>query len=101
MKRVALDCNVLVSAGLTRGVCRRVLEHALQHDFIVVSPAIEKEYREVFQRPKFSGAYEQFEIILNEILTVAYMFETTSVQWTSPDPKDQPYLDVAITAQAD
>ena len=101
MKRVVLDCNVLISASLTKGTCRQVVRRVLESAFLIVSPDVEREYREVFQRPKFQAAYTEFQPILEDLLATAFYFEPVPCLWLSPDPKDQRYLDVAVAAQAD
>lgn len=51
--KVVIDCNVLISAGLTAGTCRAVIQTALAHCQIVMSPDILSEYQDVVSRPKF------------------------------------------------
>ena len=101
MRRVVLDCNVPVSAGLTDGTCRRVLVDALRRCAVIVGPAIVQEYRTVFLRSKFRQAQAHFAPILDGVLTIALVVEPEPSVWRSPDPKDQPYFDVAMAARAD
>lgn len=101
MIKVVLDCNVLVAAGISNGKCRQVLTYVLQNTFIITSETIEKEYREVFLRPKFSTQQSQLMSLMDDISAASFMIDPEPTAWLSPDPKDQPYLDTAITAQAD
>lgn len=56
---VVLDCNVLVSAGLTDGTCRAVIREVVARHRCVLSQEILAEYREVSARPKFTGSHSQ------------------------------------------
>ena len=47
--RIVLDTNVLISALITRGVCRDLLEHCVQRHQIIVSDFILNELRENLQ----------------------------------------------------
>lgn len=51
--RIVIDCNVLVSAALTDGVCRLAIAEAIGNHEIFLSEEILDEYREVADRPKF------------------------------------------------
>ena len=45
--RVVIDCNVLVSAARTRGVCGRVVIDALRRHEVVLADDIVREYLDV------------------------------------------------------
>jgi predicted nucleic acid-binding protein len=49
--RVVLDCNVVIAAARTDGVCRSVLLQVVRAHELVVSPPILEEYRSVGARP--------------------------------------------------
>ena len=49
--RVVFDCNVLVSAARTGGVCGRVIVEAISHHETVLSYAIVDEYEMVAGHP--------------------------------------------------
>ena len=59
--RVVIDCNILISAGLTAGTCRSVIQSALAHCQIVMSPDILAEYMDVVSRPKFARVRDALE----------------------------------------
>ena len=48
--RVVIDCNVLVSAARTGGVCGRVIVEVMSHHETVLSDAIVDEYEMVAGR---------------------------------------------------
>lgn len=54
--RVVLDCNVLISAARTDGVCRAVVVEVVRHHEIVLSAPILEEYRAVAMRPKHASS---------------------------------------------
>lgn len=49
--RVVIDCNVLVSAARTGGVCGRLIVEAMSHHETVLCDAIVDEYDMVAGRP--------------------------------------------------
>jgi putative PIN family toxin of toxin-antitoxin system len=100
--KVILDCNILVSAGLKSRVCNAVLRYALRETQVVFSIAILSEYQEVLTRKKFAAQQENMQKILLAMYAggalIANVPESNAL---SPDPKDQPYIDLALAAQAD
>lgn len=64
--KVVIDCNVLISAGLTAGTCRAVIQTALAHCQIVMSPDILAEYQDVVSRPKFVRVRDKLEDFMLE-----------------------------------
>ena len=52
--RVLIDCNIIVSAAISGGVCLRVIAEARDNHTILVSEEIFAEYRRVAGYSKFS-----------------------------------------------
>jgi predicted nucleic acid-binding protein len=50
--RIVVDCNVVIAAARTEGVCRAVLLSVVRHHQLVLSRPIISEYRTVGARPK-------------------------------------------------
>ncbi len=102
MMKVILDCNILVSAGLKSRVCNAVLRYALRETQVVFSIAILNEYQDVLARKKFAAQQENMQKILLAVYSSgALIANVPESNVLSPDPKDQPYIDLVVTAQAD
>lgn len=98
--KVVIDCNVLISAGLTAGTCRAVIQTALAHCHIVMSPAILAEYQAVVSRPKFARVREQLEDLVLEMARVAEFVYPEPFAYPLPDPKDVSYMLAALASDA-
>lgn len=98
---VVIDCNVVISAGLTDGLPRRVVEHVLAAHWPVVSPSILEEYRCVARRPKFAARVDVICALIDRIATVALSVEEDGRNFGLTDPDDEVYVVAAATAQAD
>lgn len=96
--KVVIDCNILISAGLTDGTCRAVIRAALAHCEIVMSPDILAEYQEVISRPKFVRARDRLEEFMLDMARVAEFVYPEPVEYPLPDPKDVPYLQAALAS---
>jgi hypothetical protein len=103
-KRFVLDTNTLVSALLVRrSVPRQAFDYAFEHGTVLVSQATLAEVTEVLYRPKFDR-YLTLERRL-QFLT-SYSEDTTSITITEVimdcrDPKDNKFLEVAVSGSAD
>ena len=96
-----IDCNVLVSAGLTDGVCRTVLRRLVAAHRGVLSKEILHEYRTVTQRPKFAARHSTFDRLIDLIQSVSDCIEVPPSAISLPDPDDEIYVAAALAAQAD
>ena len=99
--RVVIDCNVLISAALTDGTCRAVIQHAIERDDIYVSDEILSEYRGVAIRPKYLRYQATVLSIISIIESVAHQVEPLETAPTLLDPKDSVYLATALAAPGD
>lgn len=104
MRLIVLDTNVIVSAAIRPGtapatlVMDWVLDGRVQ---VVTSPAIVREYREVARRPKFRRYGFPplwLEFLIEESLVLPDADLTLPSVFNSPDPKDRPFLALALTA---
>ena len=98
---VVLDCNVLVSAGLTDGTCRSVLYEVAGYHRCVLSEEIVKEYREVTARPKFASLEPIYCQLISLLETVSMYVASAASSFSLPDLDDEMYLSAALEAVAD
>jgi hypothetical protein len=102
---VVLDASTLVSAALKAdSVPERALLRAVKEpNRLVLSQAVEDEYREVIYRSKFdryvSRAHRQ--TILDIVVVAADRIEPTETVHECRDPKDDKYLALAAAGGAD
>ena len=73
--RIVLDCNVVVAAARTEGVCRAVLLTAVRHHQLVLSAPIISEYRTVGARPKHKPYHRTMLAITDLLEQVALIVE--------------------------
>ncbi|MGF1505098.1 MAG: putative toxin-antitoxin system toxin component, PIN family, partial [Anaerolineae bacterium] len=98
-----MDTNVLVSAALFRSsVPRQAFEAALVGGDVLLSQATLDELTEVLNRPKFDKYVTQSERLqLVSLLTEAATLVTITETITAcRDPKDNKYLELAVSGQA-
>lgn len=101
---IVFDASALVSAALrVDSVPESALLRAEEVDVFVLSPAVEREIVEVFNRPKFAQAIPQQrrEYLLGILRDEAVWFEPTLRVVDCRDPKDDKYLELALAAGAE
>ena len=98
---VVLDCNVLISAGLTDGTCRAVIREVAAQHRCVLSQEIFAEYQEVTARPKFASLQTAFARLLVLLESISVFVEPGSSPFVLPDPDDEIYLAAALLATAE
>ncbi|HXV59245.1 MAG TPA: putative toxin-antitoxin system toxin component, PIN family [Vicinamibacteria bacterium] len=101
--RVVLDTNMLVSGLITpygppSQIVRMIASGALTlcHDQRILT-----EYREVLLRPKFPFEPEAVGALLEQIEAVGEVVASDPLPAPLPDADDHPFLEVALSAQAD
>lgn len=103
--RLVGDTNVLVSAVLTDGTCRRLLGLASQGKLRwLLSPATSQELLAVLKRPRFKLAPGQAERVLtHDVLPFADVVPAAPLELAFPcrDPHDDKFLACALQGQAD
>src|SRR5690348_6634537 len=103
MPNVVFDASSIVGAALKAdSVPERALLLARHHDTLCLSPAVEREIREVLQRPKFHKyiADTARSRILDILGAAALMLEPADRVTDCRDKKDNKYLELALAARA-
>lgn len=98
--RVVLDCNVLISAVRTRGVCGDVIITALRDHQVVLSDGIVREYRTVAGRMAHAPYRNDLGALIMELERVAVVVEPADVVLGLRDADDEIYLQTATAAGA-
>ncbi|MBS0271159.1 MAG: putative toxin-antitoxin system toxin component, PIN family [Proteobacteria bacterium] len=99
--KIVIDCNVLISAGLTNGLCREVLKQSLQQCEIFLSSEVILEYLLVSRREKFRAHQHYLEQLIEAIAQAANVIKPEVTSFKLPDFHDQKYIDLAISAKVD
>ena len=99
--RVVLDCNVLVSAARTDGICRAALLAAVGRHEVVLSEPIIQEYRTVGARPKHRQYYATASALTEMLVRVAVIVEPAATSFGLADPDDEVYLATALSGRAE
>lgn len=99
--KVVLDCNVLISAARTDGVCRAVITEVVRHHEVVLSTPILDEYRAVAMRSEHARARPTALAVIAELESVALLVEPVDPPQHLPDADDTTYLGTALAADAD
>ena len=98
--RVVIDCNVLVSAARTGGVCGRVIVEAMSRHETVLSDAIVDEYEMVAGRPTHARYRDVLNVIVSALRQTALFVEPNDVAFGLRDPDDEVYLATAMAGDA-
>ena len=103
--RVVLDASTLVSAALKPGSVpdQALLYIVSRSNRLIVSQAVEDEYREVLLRPKFDRfvAINRRLRVVQTALDAAERIEPVVEVRECSDPKDDKYLSLALAGKAD
>jgi uncharacterized protein len=102
---VVIDASTLVSAALkANSLPEQALLRAVEpSNRLILSQAVEDEYREVIFRPKFDRfvSVERCRRILDIVVVAAERIEPTEIVRECHDPKDNKYLALAAAGRAD
>ncbi len=93
--RVVIDCNILVSAARSGGVCAKVVTDAIHGHEIVLSKSIVEEYLAVAERPAHAGYRDAMLSLVAELERVAAFVEPADTVFGLRDPDDEIYLATA------
>lgn len=107
--RIIFDCMIFLQAVLSRkSVAYKLFEHLETNSFtLFISQEILDEIIDVLSRPKIRAKYSQItdelvETFLQRIVKKAVLIKSVSSTFQySRDPKDEKYLNLAMTIQAD
>jgi len=98
--RVVIDCNVVVSAARSGGVCARVIVEAIRYCEVVLSRPIVEEYEEIAERSAHAGYRDGILAIIADFEQVAVFVEPADVAFGLRDADDEAYLATAIAGGA-
>ena len=102
---VVFDASAFISAALKAdSIPERALFRALiEPGRLILSTAVEDEYREVIFRPKFDRfvSVERRQLILDTVILAAERVEPSETVTECCDPKGDKYLALAASGQAD
>ena len=101
--RVVLDTNVLVSGLISPSGPPGEILRLLETGLIVpcLSESILGEYRNVLARREFQFPVLKIASLLQRFEAVGELVVAALVPGDFPDPKDAPFLEVALAAHAD
>jgi putative PIN family toxin of toxin-antitoxin system len=100
--RIVLDTNVLVAGLLSPfGPCAEIVRMISCGELRLYFDArILCEYSEVLRRSKFQFHMDKVIALLDHIEHRGYIVASSPLSNSLPDPGDQPFLEVAVAAQA-
>ena len=99
--KIVLDCNVIISAGLTNGTCRKLILEIFENHTLCISEDILIEYQGVTAREKFKNVRQYLYSLIEIICEISELVTITSSNFTLPDKKDLIYLNTALSANAE
>lgn len=103
-RRFVFDVNVIVSALLfPRSNPRQALDIARDRGRILMTDTIQEELITVLYRPKFDKyiTIDERTVFLTEFLSRVVWLESIEPIEECRDPKDDQYLELAVSGQAD
>ena len=98
--RVVIDCNVLVSAAYSDGVCRRVVNEAVASHEVVLSEPVLAEYETVASRPKHERYRDRLLNVVRLLRNIAITVEPADTSFGLADPDDEVYLATGAAGRA-
>ncbi len=107
MEKIVIDTNVILSALMTSGSCRKVLNLWSENKFqLYISPSIISEITSVGKRSTFRKYFTltQLEILLDLIKNNAHLVSTIPdipSKYLSSDPKDNIFIAVVLSEKID
>ena len=101
--RVVVDTNTYISAMLFPGSTpSRSIDSVDRAGTLLVSPELIQELKEVSRRPKFDkyvAKLKRLKFVAN-VVQRAELFEPTEIINESRDPKDNKFLELAVSGNA-
>ncbi len=102
MIRAVIDTNVLISAFITYGKPRKVLDKVFTGKIrLLTSPAILLEFEEVLSREKFGLHKNQVQRIVSLMIHSSEVIEPkTKITLITEDPDDNKIIECAVDGRA-
>ena len=102
MRKAVIDTNVIVSSLLnTTGLPAQVLSRMEDGSYRgALSMPVWNEYRQVLAREKFGFAPQTIRAAITYVRRFSDFHDPQSQPEKTNDPKDQPFWDLAVTADA-
>jgi putative PIN family toxin of toxin-antitoxin system len=100
---IVVDTNVIVSgilrpyskaAAILRLAATGMIQ--LAYDLRILS-----EYQDVLNRPKFTFAKEDINVLLDQVEKEGVLVSVMPLKFRLSDPDDEPFLEVALAARAE
>lgn len=99
--RIIIDCNVIISAGLTNGNCRGVLQWVLENHTLILSEEILEEYISVISRRKFQRYLAYFQELIINLCQIGLLVKPSTSSYPLIDKSDEKYIAAAEAGQAE
>ncbi|AFY60856.1 putative toxin-antitoxin system toxin component, PIN family [Synechococcus sp. PCC 6312] len=102
-ERFVVDCNILVSAALSKvSVSRQGLNKVIQSGTLLFSQATLTELELVLSRPKFTRYITPLErqLFIFQVVQTAEIVSIDCQIQACSDPKDDMYLELAVSGKA-
>lgn len=101
--KIVLDTNVLVAGLLSPfGPCGDIVRMVSSGNLtLCVDARVLSEYHGVLKRPKFQFDADRVASILDYIEHSSWAVSSAPLSASLPDPDDEPFLEIAISANAD
>ncbi len=103
--RVVIDANVIINASLSKySIAFRAFERAVDHHTPLISEKTFAELRTTLYKPKFDEYFfseDNRPGILATVLKYSSVIEPTFKITACRDPKDDMYLELALSGKAD
>ncbi len=100
--RIVVDCNVLISAGISKGgTCGKVLDEVIRfHQWYFSHPTLQ-EFLSVIQYPHLERYRLKLKGVEKAFRKAAIEVKPDLTPIDLPDPDDAVYLQTAVAARAD
>jgi uncharacterized protein len=101
--KIVLDTNVLVAGLLSPfGPCGDIVRMVSSGNLILcIDARVLSECHEVLRRPKFRFDPDKVAIVLDYIERSSWVVSAVPLPVSLPDPDDEPFLEIAISGDAD
>jgi uncharacterized protein len=101
--KIVLDTNVLVAGLLSPfGPCGDIMRMVSSGNLtLCIDARVVSEYHEVLKRPKFHFDPDKVISILDYIEHSGWVVSSTPLSVSLPGPDDEPFLEIAISGNAD